>query len=435
MPNTETCINISIERLTGDGWGVGYHQGKITFVPGWLPGERGTAVIRESKKNWQRAEPVVLEEVSSQRIQPPCPVFAVCGGCQLQHLPYEETLRWKRVWLQETLERIGKIQAEIKPVIAMPDSWRYRNKAVLHRQNGQLGYYQERSNTLAAFEDCLLLSEAMNRWIKVMREHLPTTGRIPSAVTLRENQMGRQGLILLEGLPESATAAKVGEAGAWLADLAAALNPSPPEFSVGMWGRSNRGSLKHVYGQRYLTVKIQDMVFEVSPLAFLQVNDLQTEVLYGKILEWAELAGSEEVWDLYCGVGTISLLLSRCAGRVVGFDIHAAAVNDARRNAQANQCGNVEFKEGKVEWEIVGMKTKPEVIVLDPPRAGAHPKVLEKILEVQPRRLIYVSCDPGTLARDLKLLAAGGFAVVKVQPVDMFPWTGQVESMVLLSAL
>lgn len=417
-------FEIEIKRLTPEGLGVGYHQGKITFVPGWLPGETGVVAVSESKKNWQRANPVHRLTAAENRMAPACPIFSVCGGCQLQHLSYEETLRYKLRWIQENLLRIGKIETKVKPVIGMSDPWRYRNKATLHLQNGKMGYYPQKTNTVIQFEDCRLLNKEMNQWIKTvecfLQENMNNSTE-STTVTFRRNQAG-EGLIVLGKLPVGIEKKA--------RNLAKRFGCTA---KCSIWGFNNRGKLQHIAGPESLRVNILGIDFAVSPLAFLQVNSVQTEILYSKIVELADLKGTEVVWDLYCGAGTISLALAHQAGYVYGIEINAAAVRDAKKNALLNQITNVEFIAGKAEEELFKISSRPDAIILDPPRAGADRSLLEAIIKLQTEKVIYTSCDSRTLARDLAIMVEGGYEIVEVQPVDMFPWTGHVETVVLMS--
>lgn len=412
-------------RLISDGSGVGYMNGIATFVPGLLPGETGEVEVYYAKKKWQRARLQSIIKRSPERIAAPCSVFEGCGGCQLQHTTYEETLLWKQRWVEDALSRIGKISVEVKPVIGMPTPWRYRNKARLHREpTGKLGYYKEKSKDLVHFSDCLLLSERMNRWIRLTEEFLTDGFAEIHTLTFRENTMG-EGQLLLEGPPTKA--------------LSDADNPDFFEalFKEGVrsvWGTDSEGSLALVWGEEAFSQTILDMTFDVSPLSFLQVNPLQTDVLYSHVLEGAALTGDEIVWDLYSGIGTLALALASKAKKVTGIEENPFAVEDAIQNAVNNNAiGHVEFLKGKVESRMMKIDEQPDVVVLDPPRTGMHPIVVQRLLELKPQRIIYVSCDLGTLARDLGLLTQGGYRVNSVQPVDMFPWTQHVESVVLMS--
>ncbi len=412
-------------RLISDGSGIGYIDGIATFVPGLLPGETGEVQVYDAKKKWQRARLLSISKRSPERVDAPCSVFEGCGGCQLQHTTYAETLKWKQRWVEDALSRIGKLSVDVKPVIEMPNPWRYRNKARLHRESsGKLGYYKERSQDLIHFSDCLLLSERMNRWIRLTEEFLTAGFEEIHTLTFRENTRG-EGLLLLEGPPTKA--------------LSADDNPEFFEalFTEGVrsvWGTDSEGGLALVWGVEAFSQTILDMTFDVSPLSFLQVNPLQTDVLYTHVLEGAALKGDETVWDLYSGIGTLALALASKAQKVTGIEENPYAVEDAIQNAVNNNAvGHVEFLKGKVELRMMKIDEQPDVVVLDPPRTGMHPLVVQRLLELKPQRIIYVSCDPGTLARDLGVLTKGGYGVESVQPVDMFPWTMHVETVVCLN--
>lgn len=416
--------NLECLRLISDGSGVGYMNGIATFVPGLLPRETGEVEVYEAKKKWQRARLLKIIKSSPARIDAPCSVFEGCGGCQLQHTTYEETLQWKQRWVEDALSRIGKLSVEVKPTIGMPIPWRYRNKARLHREpTGKLGYFKEKSKDLVHFSDCLLLSERMNRWIRLTEGFLTEGFEEIHTLTFRENTMG-EGLLLLEGPPSKV--------------LSAEDNPEFFEalFKEGVrsvWGTDSEGSLALIWGDEVFSQTILDMSFEVSPLSFLQVNSLQTDVLYAHVLAEAALTGEETVWDLYSGIGTLTLALALKAKKVTGIEENSFAVEDAIQNAVNNNAiGHVEFLKGKVESRMMKIEEQPDVVVLDPPRTGMHPVVVNRLLELKPQRIIYVSCDPGTLARDLGVLTQGGYRVDSVQPVDMFPWTQHVECVIVL---
>jgi len=412
-------------RLLSDGSGIGYMNGIATFVPGLLPGETGEVEVYEAKKKWQRARLSKLIKRSPERIEASCSVFEECGGCQLQHTNYKETLLWKQRWVEDALSRIGKIKVEVKPIIGMPTPWRYRNKARLHREpTGKLGYYKEKSKDLVHFSDCLLLSERMNRWIQLTEEFLTEGFEEIHTVTFRENTVG-EGFILLEGPPTKALSAEDNE------------NFFEALFKEGVrsvWGTDSEGTLALVWGEEGFSQTMLDMSFDVSPLSFLQVNPIQTDVLYSHVLEGAALSGDETVWDLYSGIGTLALALATKAQKVTGIEENPYAVENAIQNAVNNNAvGHVEFLKGKVESRMMKIEEQPDVVVLDPPRTGMHPIVVQRLLELKPQRIIYVSCDPGTLARDLGVLTQGGYGIQSVQPVDMFPWTQHVETVVCLN--
>ncbi len=412
-------------RLISDGSGIGYMNGIATFVPGLLPGETGEVEVYDAKKKWQRARLLSVIKRSPERVEAPCSVFNECGGCQLQHTTYEETLVWKQRWVEDALSRIGKISVEVKPISGMTSPWRYRNKASLHREpTGKLGYYKEKSKDLVHFSDCLLLSERMNRWIRLTEEFLTDGFEEIHTLSFRENTMG-EGLLLLEGPPTKALSAE---------DNLEFFEALFKEGVRSVWGTDSEGSLALVWGEEAFGQTILDMTFDVSPLSFLQVNSLQTDVLYSHVLDGAALTGDEIVWDLYSGIGTLALAMASKVQKVTGIEENPYAVDDAIQNAVNNNAvGHVEFLKGKVESRMMKIDEEPDVVVLDPPRAGMHPLVVQRLLELRPQRIIYVSCDPGTLARDLGVLTQGGYGVESVQPVDMFPWTQHVEIVVCLN--
>lgn len=415
-------------RLISDGSGIGYMEGIATFVPGLLPGETGLVEVIEAKKKWQRAQLLTIIQPSPERQDPPCHVFEECGGCQLQHMSYPETLTWKQRWVEDALMRIGKIYADVRPTIGMATPWRYRNKARLHRdQTGRLGYFKEKSQALVHFQDCLLLSERMNRWIR-RTEELLTKEFLPidiQTLTFRQNPQG-DGLLLLEGGTFSAISAEVEK-------RPELLNALLQDGLRSIWWADSQGGLKLVSGDEMFHHAILGLDFKVSPLSFLQVNTIQTEILYDLVRKETKLTGEETVWDLYTGIGTLALCIAPKAKRVLGIEENPFAIKDALKNAaKQKNLGQVEFLVGKVEDLMIKIDDQPDVVVLDPPRAGMHPSVIRRLLEVEPKRIIYVSCDPGTLARDLSILTAEHYMVESVQPVDMFPWTQHVETVVLL---
>ncbi len=430
MPNDYTSYpEVEIIRLASDGTGVGFIEGKATFVTGMLPGEKGKVRITEDKKKYQRAVAMEIREISPERNAPPCSIYNHCGGCELQHMNYSYSLEWKRRWVEDALSRIGGIKdIVVEPVIGMEAPWRYRNKAVLHRdEEGRIGYYKHKTKQVVEFDDCLLLSRDINTRIRKFQDILGKSCPGISTVTFRESNRGK-GLVLLDGNTKAHK-----ELEPLVKELKKEESFSPQVCSIAIPQGNNdfEGS-----GAQYLNEYMTDLRFRVSPRAFLQVNPSQTNRMYGMVLEWAELSGSEEVWDLYCGIGTITLFLARKAKSVIGVEENPYAIEDAIQNAQGNGFDNVRFIQGKVEDKIKDLSRQPDIVVTDPPRAGMEPLVVERLLEIKPEKIIYVSCNPATLARDLKALGCTSsgcsrvYEVRKVQPIDMFPWTGHVECVV-----
>lgn len=440
---TQKACSVECVRLASDGAGVGYVRGLVTFVPGLLRGETGLVHIEERKKRFQRGKLVKLIQPAAVRQDPPCPVFRVCGGCQLQHMNYAETLLWKNLWVQDALERVGKVRVRVEPVLGMDFPWRYRNKVTLHRgkayvpggvnerceiaQQGRgpqgngplavLGYYQNRSHVTVPFHDCLLLSERMNAWIHTVSGVI---GGFPGIedIILRESRAG-DGLLLIKNSISGRDS-----------DFAVTRTFIPEVGSA--WAVRAADTPLLLWGQEMMEVSFLGVDFKVSPLAFLQVNYSMAEKLYSLVRQFADLRGKECVWDLYSGVGTLSLIVAGGAHEVYGIEENPFAVEDARRNADLNGFGHVHFLGGKVEKNLPRLPRKPDVVIMDPPRAGVTADVIDHILRCRPGKIIYVSCDPGTLARDLSRLVRGGYQVSLVQPVDMFPWTRHTEVVVLL---
>lgn len=431
MKNLQSKHDIEIIRLASDGTGIGYIDGKATFVTGMLPGEKGKVRLLESKKTYQRAEAVEITHPSQERVTPSCPVFNQCGGCSLQQMNYEYTLKWKHQWVADALQRIGGIQdVEIEPVIGMEKPWRYRNKAVLHRnQQGRFGYHKEKSNEVVEFSDCLLLSKSMNKKITKLQEIIGTCCPGITTATFRQSNHGKA-LVLLDGNVNSTRELdeKVKEIRQEPEFFPSICSVSIPKGNVDYWGT----------GPQFLNEHIDDIRFRVSPRAFLQVNPIQTAKLYSLVLNYAQLTENEELWDLYCGIGTITLVLAQRSRKVIGIEENPHAVKDAIENARDNDITNAQFIHGKVEDKLKALSSNPDIVVTDPPRAGMEHLVLEKLLEIKPKKIIYVSCNPATLARDLKVLTSGDgkqsgvYTIKRVQPVDMFPWTSHVETVVLL---
>ncbi|HEY8444346.1 MAG TPA: TRAM domain-containing protein, partial [Clostridia bacterium] len=323
--NDNKLIEIEARGLSSDGSGVGRDEtGITTFVPGLLPGEIGLVNIIERKKNWQRGELKKIIKSSQDRISPPCSVFGACGGCQLQHLRYEETLKWKKIWVEEALRRIGKLNLDaikVHPTIGMENPWRYRNKARLHIDNeGRIGYYQQKTNNSVVFNDCLLISERMNGWIESAKDNIFQLNKdvVGCDLTWRENKKG-EGILIIER-----SSGRAGGKGYKIFEPEGRfeLKGEAPKL-----GESNANDNQNKVA--YLTENIMGIQFRVSPLSFLQVNSVQTETLYSKAIEFSALTGDETVWDLYCGIGTMTLHFARQAREVIGIEENPFAVRDA----------------------------------------------------------------------------------------------------------
>ncbi|NRF97159.1 23S rRNA (uracil(1939)-C(5))-methyltransferase RlmD [Paenibacillus dendritiformis] len=456
-------VVLDIIGLTHDGEGVGRVDGFTLFVSGALPGEQVRALVLKVKKPYGYAK--VLERLitSPHRVELEQPANAY-GGCQLQHLTYGEQLRWKRQHVVDVLERIGKFQVEhgaedggadgqppvkVLPVIGMEQPWRYRNKSQMpigaDPRTGELigGYFAKASHRIIDTDVSLLQhernDEAMRAVKRIARKYgiapyneETHTGLLRHVIMRVGFRTGEQMITLVtngEKLPhEAELVAELVEALPQLASICQNINTKRTNVIMG-------DKTRVLWGSEYITDYIGDIAFKISARSFYQVNPVQTEVLYEKAVEYASLSGQETVIDAYCGIGTISLFLAQRAKRVLGVEIVEEAIADARRNAELNRITNAEFAVGAAEeiipqWKEQGIT--PDVIVVDPPRKGCDPGLLDTMLAMRPDRIVYVSCNPSTLARDLRVLADGGYTVTEVQPVDMFPQTAHVECVILM---
>lgn len=438
-----------VSSFGSDGEGVGRINGFTVFVPGAIKGEKVEVRIVKVNKSFAYGKLVMIIEASPARVEPFCESYKYCGGCILQHMSYNRQLEFKAEKVEEALKRIGRIEnAVVHDTIGMDDAFAYRNKAQfpVGQADGlpQIGFYYPRSHRVVDLPECGIQHEMCNVVMDVMRNvikenEIPVydeatcegvirhivvrvgyrTGDVMVVVATNGKSLpGRE--IIVGALKERITGLK-----------SVVQNINDKDTNV-ILGKEN----VTLYGTDTIEDYIGEFRFKVSPLSFLQVNPRQTETLYGKALEYAGLKGHETVFDLYCGIGTISLFLCRKAYRVYGVESVPEAVEDARENARINGIENVEFVVGQAERvvsELYGRGIKADVVVVDPPRKGCDEELLRTVAEMGVERVVYVSCNPATLARDLGYLQERGYRVVEVQPVDMFPHTGHVETVVLMS--
>ncbi|WP_082595344.1 23S rRNA (uracil(1939)-C(5))-methyltransferase RlmD [Paenibacillus sp. Soil750] len=442
--------------ISHDGEGVGRVNGFTLFVAGALPGERALVRVEHLKKQYGYADLVELLAVSPDRVAPDCVIYDECGGCQLQHLSYEAQLRVKRQQVVDNLVRIGKLAVQsdegtegiiVHPTLGMSDPWRYRNKAQVPfgEERGGLigGFYAQGSHRIIDMEACLIQHEANDEVVARVKE---IGSRLGIRAYSEETGTGllrhvvvkvgfRTGEVMVVLVTNGSEIPRVDE---WIAGIREAL-PAVKSICHNINVRQTNvifgDETRVLWGSEVIYDYIGEVKFAISARSFFQVNPVQTEVLYGKALEYAALTGGETVVDAYCGIGTISLFLAQRAGQVYGVEIVEEAISDARKNAELNGMTNVHFEAGPAEvvlpeWTRQGVR--PDVIVVDPPRKGCDPALLATILELRPRRVVYVSCSASTLARDLRVLVDGGYGVAEVTPVDMFPHTVHVESVALL---
>ncbi|MBU8906412.1 23S rRNA (uracil(1939)-C(5))-methyltransferase RlmD [Desertibacillus haloalkaliphilus] len=441
-------VDVVFEDLTHEGAAVAKIDGYALFVPKGLPGERAKVKVVKVNKGYGFGRLIEITESSEHRATPPCPIFEQCGGCQLQHLDYEGQLKQKRKQVSNVLERIGKLEdVTVHETLGMSDPWRYRNKAqvpVAEREGGLVaGFYQERSHRIIDMESCLIQQEENDQVVQTVkaianRYHIRAydeqkhRGTLRHVVTRYGHKTGELMVVLVTKGKELPNKKNV------INDIRQAL---PNVKSIVQNVNNKRTNVIFgeettvLWGEEYIYDYIGEIKFAISARSFYQVNPEQTKVLYDKALEYAKLTGKETVIDAYCGIGTISLFLAQRARHVYGVEIVPEAIADAKRNAKLNHIENADFAVGEAEkvmpwWYSQGIR--PDVIVVDPPRKGCDEALLETIIKMKPERVVYVSCNPATLARDLKVLEEGGYKTKEVQPVDMFPHTTHVENVAVL---
>jgi len=410
-----------IDGISHSGEGVARIEGKATFIPFTIPGETVDVEIIEEKKNFQRARLEQVITASPDRTDAPCPYFFKCGGCAYQHISYPRQLELKRQIVKESLKRIGGIDIEINPVLGMEEPWRYRNKVEWHTGNKSdqhtLGYYINDSRVLMGIDSCLLISQEMQDYSSYIKDHLDEL-RIPDGceVIVRQSSANQEMMLIFGG------------DGSREIDFAKMLNYKEVAsiYSV------EYGVTQLHYGEQVLTDKIFNRKYQISPLAFFQVNHLQTEKMMDIIKEYAQIGSGDTVLDAYCGTGTIALNLAGSAGRVLGVESFKSAIRDAKRNAFKNNITNCKFIKGACEKIIPDLEEEFDVVILDPPRSGCKAELIEAVIKKNPKTVVYVSCNPATLARDLALFVKAGFNVAEVQPIDMFPQTSHVETVILI---
>ena len=445
---------LEIEDMGVNGEGIGHVDGLALFVKDALIGDTVRVKVMKMQKNYGFARLLEVIAPSADRIAPLCPVARSCGGCQIQEMNYPAQLKFKAKKVKENLERIGKLDfnAENAPefydCIGMDVPWNYRNKAqfpIGRNKEGKIiaGFYAGRTHSIIECEDCAIGIKENKDILHMVIAHMEKWKIEP----YREED--HKGLVRHVLIRKGFTTGEImvclilnGKKFPGLSDLVDNLKKIDGMTSISInvnTEHTNRilgSEVIPVYQEVYITDYIGDVKFRISPLSFYQVNPVQTRKLYGTALDYAELTGEENVFDLYCGVGTISLFLAKKAKHVIGVEIVGQAIEDAKVNAQINHIENAQFYCGAAEEVIPDLYRQgvtADVVVVDPPRKGCDEKLLDTIVNMAPEKVVYVSCDSATLARDLKYLNEYGYVVRKVQPVDMFPMGVHVETVVLLS--
>ena len=436
---------VDIVDIGQGGVGIGKYEGFTVFVDGGLVQDKIKVKITKSKKNYAVGDMIEIIEKSPFRVARKCSEnLRQCGGCQIQELDYQKQLDIKTNEVKQVISRIGKLDdVVIHDTLGMEHPFRYRNKAQFPIQKKDnmpvIGFYKKKSHDLISTDECIIQHEVNDKIIKIIKTYIRAynvsiydekthKGLLRHVVTKVGFTTGEVMIVLVAN----------GKKLPYLKELASVLKENIPGFKTlvvnvntqktnVILGKENIVA----YGDGMIRDYIGELVFEISPLSFFQVNPLQTEVLYNKALEYANLGENDTVFDIYCGIGTISLFLAQKAKKVYGIEIVEDAIKDAKRNAKINNMDNVEFYVGKAEEVVPKMYKegkRANVVVVDPPRKGCDEKVLDTIISMQPDRVVYVSCNPSTLARDLAYLNERGYKCHEIQPVDMFPHSVHVEN-------
>lgn len=445
-------IVVTIKRIGINGEGVGYYKRKAVFIPGAITGEVVKAQVTKVQSGYLEAKPSEIEKSSPDRQIPPCPVFDQCGGCQLQHMTYSSQLAAKEEIVRESFRRYLGDNAGIliRPIRGMDHPWDYRNKAQLQTEVRDsrviTGLYTPGTHHLVDISGCLVQDPVINHVMQVMKEivselDIPVynekkrSGVLRTIVARVARSTGKVQLTLITATPflpkHEKLVSAVHQRMPEVAEITHNVNPDDTPLVFGE-------RTVHLSGEDRLEETLGPLRFELSPRAFFQLNPSQTVHLYDYVKEAAALTGDELVVDAYCGTGTIGLWLAPLACEVRGIEIIDDAVQDARRNAERSGLGNARFYTGRAEkllpqWVREGVR--PDVVVVDPPRTGCDAALLRAILAAKPPRLVYVSCNPSTLAKDCRTLLGGGYSAEWVQPVDMFPQTAHVECVIRIQRI
>jgi len=443
--NVMDQLELSVYDITHTGEGIARYDNLVIFVQGAIPGETVLAEITKMKKTYATA--IVKKRItgSSYAEKPVCPFFERCGGCQWLNMTYDGQLFFKEKRVKDALDRIGKLTSvSIDPIIGMDNPFHYRNKAQYKLSSKGIGFYEKRSHRVVPIDNCInqdpscadviatfnLIIEKFKLSVYDERAHKG----LLRGIIQRTNQKSENMIILV------INSKSLQRKEAIIEEICAGI---PNVVSIYVNSNRNKGNVilgKHstlIYGKPQLLERIGHCEYHISPASFFQVNTKQTKVLYDKVAEFCDLKGEEIVFDLFCGTGTIGIYLADQAKHVYGIEVVKAAVIDAKENARLNNIENIDFYEGRAETAthmlIEGKQVKPDIIIVDPPRKGCDGRLIDLMLELAVEKIVYVSCNPSTLARDLALLTETNYQVEKIQPVDLFPGTGHVETVVLMS--
>jgi len=404
-----STIRVQVTGIAHGGDALARHEGKVIFVPYALPGEEVLVELTEEKAKYARAHLLEVIAASPQRVEPRCPHFGTCGGCHWQHIAYETQLSLHEDTLRSQLKRIGHLMdVPVQPSLSMSNPWHYRNHVQLHLdEGGHLGFMAARENRVVAIQECPIMHPLVADVFAALDIDFPELKK----VSIRAGTTTEQQLLILETVGETAPALE--------ADMAVSC--------VLLLGD---GTAVTYVGDNYVSENLAGRSFRVSPTSFFQVNTAQTEHVLATVRNYLAPQRNEVLLDIYCGVGIFGLSLAEEVRRVIGIEDSESAVADARFNSQG--IDNVQFLQGRAEELLPDLEERVDMVILDPPRQGCHKKALTALLELAAPKITYVSCDPATLARDVRGLVQGGYELVEVQPVDMFPQTSHTEAIALL---
>jgi 23S rRNA (uracil1939-C5)-methyltransferase len=439
-------IELHVERLNSDGQGVGTHGGLVTFVDLALPGELVRAEILEIKKTYQRARLISIEQESPERAKPDCSHYIECGGCQTMHLSYPAQLKQKRIRVQEAMRRIGGIEnPKVEECLASAAPLHYRNKLQFHFRKEGLGFFSQRSHFLVPIEHCWVHGQLGQKVFTELRKALDHHGIQPyddrtgrgllRNVLIRSSERSNECVLAFVANEDAPQKFKP------ISDTLARMFP---ETLVGIVlnvntrkGNTILGEKNHIlHGRDHLTERFLSLELQVSVTSFFQVNTIQAEQLFLRAIEIAELKGGEHALDAYCGTGVVALAIAGRVTKVIGVESNAASIANARENARRNCIANVEFTVADATEFLCSEKNRNvDVVFLDPPRKGCDPLFLEALASSDATKLIYISCDPSTMARDIAILIRLGFQLISLSPVDLFPQTAHVECIARLDRL
>ena len=450
MLKKNEIYEIQIVDMGHKGEAIGKTDGFTVFVDGAVKGDLVKGRITLSKKNYAVADLVEIITPSPDRVEPRCSLSGICGGCQIMHMDYKKQLEMKEDQIRQSLVRIGKIEnPQLLPITGMENPYNFRNKAqfpleIDSKGNLNIGFYKKFSHEVVPFETCHIQDPINDKILRVVKEYIikndisiydekTNEGNIKKIVTKTGFKTGEVMVVIV-------TKSKILKNNDQLVEMlkkeipglaTVVQNINPKQTNV-ILGEKNYV----LYGKGTITDRLHDLLFEISPNSFYQVNPVQTDVLYSKALEFADIDDTKTVIDVYCGIGTISLFLAQKAKKVIGIEVVEAAIEDAKRNAKLNNLDNTEFLCGKAEYvlpELYSKGVRADVVVVDPPRKGCEEAVLKTIAEMNAEKIVYVSCNPSTLARDIEILSHHGYEMTKGQGFDMFPHSMHVESIILMT--